>query len=111
MAGKTEEYTVVASSVGDDGATINCTEKFTFLYRRSGDPAIIKTGLWFSDQTYVDSPDEREIPLTYEFFGPNLTYNVKFDTSGPAPYSYVDKKHKAVFNWPPEINITDIVYF
>jgi hypothetical protein len=65
MAGKTEEYTVVASSVGDDGDRINCTQKFTFLYRKSGDTAIIKTGLWFSNEIYVDSPDQREIPLSY----------------------------------------------
>jgi hypothetical protein len=23
----------------------------------------------------------------------------------------VDKQHKAVFNWPPEINITNVVFF
>lgn len=32
MAGKTEEFTVVATSFGDQGDRIDCTEKFTFIY-------------------------------------------------------------------------------
>jgi hypothetical protein len=112
MAGKTEAYTVIATSFGDEGEKLNCTEKFNFIYVAPGDTRIIKTGLWFSEEIYVDSPDEREIPLTYEFFGSNLTYNAKFDTkSAVAPYAFVDKQHKAVFNWPPEINISAIVYY
>lgn len=78
MANKSEEYTVVASSVADDGTRLNCTQKFSFIYIAPGDTRVIKTGLWFSDEINVDSPDEREIPLSYEFFGSNLTYNAKF---------------------------------
>jgi hypothetical protein len=111
MAGKTEEYTVIATSVGDAGERINCTEKFSFIYLTPGDKRIIKTGLWFSNEINVDSPDEQEIPLSYEFFGSNLTYNTKFETEGPAPFAFVDKRHKAVFNWPPSINISNVVYF
>lgn len=111
MAGKTEEYTVIATSQGDSGEKINCTEKFTFIYLAPGDTRVMRTGLWYSEDLYVDSPDEKEIPLSYEFFGFNLTYNTKFETTGPAPYSYVDKWHKAVFNWPPEIDVTKISYF
>ena len=80
MAGKTEEFTVVATSSGDNGDKLNCTEKFVFLYRRSSDQSIIKTGLWFSNEVYVDLPDTRVIPLAYEFFGRNLTYNATFET-------------------------------
>ena len=28
-----------------------------------------------------------------------------------APFAYVDKQHQAVFNWPEEINVTDITYY
>ena len=50
----------------------------------------------------MDSPDEKEIPLMYEFFGPNLQYNVSFQlNSSITPHAYVDKIHEAVFNLPP----------
>lgn len=40
----------------------------------------------------------------FEFFGKNLTYDVKFETNTPIlPYHYIDKQHKAVFNWPQQI--------
>lgn len=76
------------------------------------DSRVIKTGLWFSEEVNVDTPDEREIPLTNEFFGFNLTYNATFQTkSAVAPYSYVDKKHKAVIQWPKEIKPEDISFY
>jgi hypothetical protein len=44
----------------------------------------------------VDSPDRTELPLSTEFFGSNLTYNVEFFSDSPIlPYQYVDKQHKA----------------
>lgn len=60
MAGKTEDYTVVATSYGDGGTEdrVNCTQKFSFIYLAPGDTRIIKTGLWFADEINVDSPDE-----------------------------------------------------
>lgn len=102
MAGKTEDFVVTASSVVDSKNIVNCTETFSFVYLAPGDSKIIKTGLWFSEEINVDSPDETEIPLSYEFFGSNLTYNAKFDNASTvAPYAYVDKQHKATFNLPP----------
>lgn len=112
MAGKTEEFTVLATSIGEGLEQTTCEEKFKFIYLLPGDQSIIKTGLWNSDDINVDSPDNREIPLAYEFFGFNLTYEAKFESSSPIlPFQYINKQHKAVFNWPPEIIIENIEYF
>jgi len=98
MAGKTEEYTVVAISQGEGQQRINCSEKFTFIYVLPNDTRIIKTGLWPRTEINVDSPDSLEIPLAYEFLGPNLTYKAELSSDSPIfPYQYVDKQHKAVF--------------
>eukprot|EP00919_Chromeraceae_sp_WS-2016_P064654 GHVR01153148.1.p1 GENE.GHVR01153148.1~~GHVR01153148.1.p1 ORF type:complete len:119 (+),score=9.82 GHVR01153148.1:46-402(+) len=72
---------------------------------------ILKTGLQSRKQIYVDSPDITAINLEHEFFGTNLTYDVKFDiNSSILPYHYVDKKHKAIFDWPQGIKVEEIVF-
>jgi hypothetical protein len=74
MAGKTEEFIVFATSIGDDKNQVQCQITYTFKYILPGDPSVERTGLWSSNETYVDSPDEREFPLTHQFYGANLTY-------------------------------------
>lgn len=111
MAGKTENYTVTATSFGDNEDKLTCSQTFQFIYLTPGDKRIIKTGLWPRNEIYVDTPDEREIPLGFEFFGANLTYNVTFETSGTPPHSFVDKQHEANIKWPEDINPSEIVFF
>ena len=59
MVNKTQNFTVKATSVGDDGKTVDCSETFQFLYLHQNDTRIIKTGYWPRNQIYVDSPDKR----------------------------------------------------
>ena len=47
----------------------------------------------------------------YEFFGPNITYNVTFENSNDTVKSYIDKQHKANVQLPPDVNKSAIVYF
>jgi hypothetical protein len=112
MVNQTERYEVLATSIGDKGDYSTCSIQFKFLYLSQEDKRIIKTGYWPRSNLYVDSPDTREIPLSFEFFGANLTYNVSFDiNSSIFPHAYVNKEHQAIFNWPTEINPADIVYY
>jgi len=76
--GKKEEYTVTAISRGQNNETVNCTEKFTFLYQYYNDTSITKTGFRDHMKLTVDSPDEEQINLMREFYGRNLSYEVKF---------------------------------
>jgi len=82
-----------------NGDTVNCSEKFTFIYQYPNDTSIIKTGFMDNLKMTVDSPDEQIIDLTREFYGMNLTYNISFEVnSSLLPRTYVDKIHQAVFN-------------
>ena len=101
-----------ATSFGDDQADkVECFQNFQFIYLAHGDKRIIKTGIWPRNERYVDSPDETEIQLGYEFLGPNLSYNVIFQTAGNPPYSYVDKQRLADIKWPTDIDPATIVFF
>lgn len=42
----TESFEVVATSYVDEQNSINCTEKFTFIYLAPNDKRILKTGFW-----------------------------------------------------------------
>ena len=53
----TESFEVVATSYGDDETSINCTEKFNFIYLAPNDKRIIKTGYWPKSDIYVDGDD------------------------------------------------------
>lgn len=98
--------------MGDKGDSTQCSIQFKFLYLSQDDKRIIKTGYWPRRNIYVDSPDKREIPLAFEFFGANLTYNVSFDiNSSIFPHAYVNKEHQAVFKWPEDIDPASIVYY
>jgi hypothetical protein len=47
-----------------NGDTVNCSEKFTFIYQYPNDTSIIKTGFMDNFKMTVDSPDEQTIDLT-----------------------------------------------
>lgn len=53
----TESYEVVAYSTGNDGAVVNCTERFNFVYLQPGDTRILKTGFWPRSELNVDADD------------------------------------------------------
>ena len=112
MINKTETFEVTAESIGDNGEKKNCSEKFEFLYLAANDKRILKTGFWPRNRVYVDSPESLSVPLSFEFFGANLTYDATFEVnSSTKPYSYVDKQHQAIFKFPAEIDPTKIEYY
>ena len=50
--------------------------------------------------------------MIYEFFGANLTYNATISTNTSIhPKTNIDKMHKAVFTWPPELDPTKICFY
>lgn len=78
MVNKTETIEVMAESVGDNGDKKNCSEKFQFIYLAANDKRILQTGFWPRNRVYVDSPVTTSFPLSFEFFGANLTYDATF---------------------------------
>lgn len=53
----------------------------------------------------VDSPDEEQINLMREFYGRNLSYDIKFEVNGSmlVPRTYVDKIHEAAISEIPDL--------
>lgn len=74
MAGKFETINVTAISIGDNKTNQTCQASFTFYYIYSSDRNITQTKFWPFKEIVADSPDEYEISLSYEYFGPNITY-------------------------------------
>lgn len=60
----------------------------------------------------VDSPDEEQINLMREFYGRNLSYDIKFEVngSGIVPRTYVDKIHEAAISEIPGLKHENIVF-
>jgi hypothetical protein len=78
LVNKNQTITVMAtSSEGKEVKT--CQEDFTFTYQYANDSSIIPTGisLGYKSRT-VDSPDELVLPLRYDFYGSDISYEIGF---------------------------------
>ncbi len=73
-----------------------------FIYIEATNTSVIKNVDYQNKNIFVDAPDKWELDnLEWQFFGPNLTYNVKYDiNSSILPRTYIDKQHKASIQWP-----------
>lgn len=95
---------------------MECRQTLNFIYIENTDKTIFKTSLQPRAQMIVDAPDDITIDLQYEFFGRNISYDVKFaldnvTNSSFIPEHYIEKEVKAQLNFPEEINQAKIVYF
>jgi len=69
------ELTISASSVeGNQQLNKTCQQTIHLVIINSSNQSVFGTGLLGRDRYVVDSPDEREIPLGWTYFGPNLKY-------------------------------------
>jgi hypothetical protein len=82
------------------------------LYQYQNDTSITKTGFRDQMKLTVDSPDEEQINLMREFYGRNISYDIKFETNGSmlVPRTYVDKIHEAAISDIPDFKHENIVF-
>ena len=91
---------------------MECRQTIKFIYIDNKNASIVRTDLEGRTNRIVDSPDESEVMLDYEFFGPFINYNVSFavENSSILPKFYLNKQHKATVNFPFEIKQDTITY-